>query len=201
MTGRRPGQVTDAGPSVLPGRLHLSRPRALPWLGLLGLILAGGCATTADCPIPAGPREPTPATVAAAVAVDHSGRIVQWGGVLIETRNRRDRTELEVLGYPLATCGRPRVQERPMGRFIIVRPGYFETGDLEPGRLITVTGPLLGTEPGQVGAAPYRFPLLESDTPHVWPVAGQAPVPLRPWVTIGIGSGRGGIGGGVGVSF
>lgn len=174
---------------------------------LLGVALVGaalfsslGCATT-HCPPAVGARHPTPAQAAAIDYPVHAEGLVQWGGVFVDARHHSDHTELEVLAYPLDSCGRPRVREAPVGRFLIVRPGYLETADLAPGRQVTATGHLLGSRDGQIGDAPYRFPLVESYQPHFWPEDRRRQSSVRPWVSIGIGSGGRGVGGGVGISL
>ncbi|MBK1699546.1 Slp family lipoprotein [Thiococcus pfennigii] len=189
-------------------REPIPRPIRTPasWAAATALALAAltgltGCATTGDCPEAIGSRDLTPAAIAATGASAHTGRLVQWGGVLIEARNRRERTELEVLGYPLDGCGRPRVQAESVGRFLIVSPGYLETAELRPGRLVTASGRLLGSEAARVGEVPYPLPMLESFKPHLWPAEPTGGPAMRPWVTIGIGGGSGGVGGGVGVAF
>lgn len=181
--------------------LRCTRAPASRAAAVLALAMLVGCATTGDCPEAVGTRDLMPTAVAAAGADAYSGRLVQWGGVLIEARNRRERTELEVLGYPLDGCGRPRVQADSVGRFLIVRPGYLETADLRPGRLVTASGRLLGIETVRVDDAPYRLPLLESFKPHLWPAEAVGAPATRPWVTIGVGGGSGGVGGGIGVAF
>lgn len=171
------------------------------------LLSAAGCASTGPtgCRAPTGAREVTPA--AAAASPDHVGERVRWGGTLVEARNRADSTELEMVGFPLDNCGRPRTGAGAIGRFIIVRPGYLETAELAPGRAITATGRILATREGQVGDAYYRFPLVSDPNPRIWPepAAGEAPR-VRPWFSIGIGGGSwnggpGWRGGGIGVSF
>jgi len=170
------------------------------------LVIFAGCATDPTrCPAPVGPRGLTPA-VAAAEPRQSEGARVTWGGTLVEARNLEAVTELEMLGLPLDSCGRPRLGEATLGRFIIVRPGYLETADLRPGRPITATGPIVGLREGRIGAADYRFPLLEDPAPILWrdplgPASGRRPV-----FSIGIGGGtgswRGGWGGaGIGVGF
>ncbi|MEY6432766.1 Slp family lipoprotein [Thioalkalicoccus limnaeus] len=174
------------------------------WLGVAllaaALLSSLGCATT-QCAPTVGARDPTPAQAAAIDHPMHADSLVQWGGILVDVRHRSDHTELEVLAYPLDPCGRPRVSEAPVGRFLIVRPGYLETADLAPGRRVTVSGPLLGSRDGQIGDAPYRFPLVESHQPHFWPEDRRRQSSVRPWVSIGIGSGGRGVGGGVGISL
>jgi outer membrane lipoprotein len=160
-----------------------------------------GCATTGDCSGPIGDRKITPSMVANAPSGGYVGRLVEWGGVLIAARNLPTRTELEVLGYPLDGCGRPLVRAPSTGRFVISRPGYVETADLQPGRLVTASGHLLDGESGEAADGARPSPVLESYKPHLWPVAETASWNARPWLSIGIGGGSGGIGGGVGVIF
>ncbi|MEA3274406.1 MAG: Slp family lipoprotein [Pseudomonadota bacterium] len=164
----------------------------------VAVLLVGGCAGSA-CRPPLGDASITPAVAAA--SEQYSGRQARWGGVLVATRNLKDRTELEVVGYPLDSCGRPLLDSAPVGRFVVVRPGYLETADFDAGRRITATGRIVGVREGSIGDAPYGFPLLESYNPHLWPADRYSGEVRRPWVNIGIGGGSGGVGGGVGVVF
>jgi outer membrane lipoprotein len=177
--------------------------RSAAVLLIASLFLTAGCATTTDsaCRAPIGDRSVTPAVAAADPS--HVGERVAWGGTLVEARNLADSTELEMIGYPLDACGRPRTSDGAVGRFIIVRAGYLEIAQLQAGQPITATGTILATREGQVGDAFYRFPLLADPNPRVWPdepvAAGS--VRTRPWISIGVGGGNGWSGGGVGISF
>ncbi len=164
----------------------------------LSAFLLAGCATT-DCTPPPGSTKLTPAQVSATGG--HTGERLRWGGTLASARNLADSTELEVIGYPLNRCGEPRTGAQPIGRFILVKPGYLETADRPAGSRLSATGLITGVRAGQVGGAPYRFPLLQVNELRWW--AEEAPVRAytRPWVTIGIGGGSGGVGGGIGVLF
>lgn len=165
-----------------------------------GMLLAGCAGQT--CYAPVGNPNVTPSAVAATGG--HVGEPVQWGGLLVETRNLKDRTELDVVGYPLDKCGRPQTGAGQTGRFVIVRPGFLETTDYRGGRRVTSTGRITGVREGRLGEVEYAFPLLESYKVQLWPVErqdGGSAYP-RPWVSIGIGGGSGGgVGGGVGVWF
>jgi len=165
-----------------------------------GMLLAGCAGQT--CYAPVGNPNVTPSAVAATGG--HVGEPVQWGGILVETRNLKDRTELDVVGYPLDKCGRPQTGAGQTGRFVIVRPGFLETTDYRGGRRVTSTGRITGVREGRLGEVEYAFPLLESYKVQLWPVErqdGGSAYP-RPWVSIGIGGGSGGgVGGGVGVWF
>ncbi|MGB5833022.1 MAG: Slp family lipoprotein [Thiohalocapsa sp.] len=173
--------------------------RALAVLGLL--ILLAGCVSSPDrCRKPIGERALTPAV--AAERADVIGQAITWGGTLVGSRNLPDSTELEVLAYPLDSCGRPRTGDDPLGRFVVRRPGYLETADLRPGRDVTASGRIIASSEGRIGEAAYQFPVLEDANPKIWPerAAGNRGG-VRPWVSIGVGGGRGWSGGGVGVVF
>lgn len=180
-------------------------PRSVQaFLAVLLSITVLGCAST-DCAPPVASAGITPNRVAALSAADYAGVQAQWGGVLLAARNERDQTVLEVRGYPLDDCGRPRRQAAPTGHFLIIHPGYLEAADLRAGRLVTATGRILGTRNTPSGAASPPLPMIESTQPRLWPPEQGAGSPVRPWVTIGIGGGHGGVhggvGGGVGILF
>jgi outer membrane lipoprotein len=164
----------------------------------LSAALLAGCAST-DCTPPPGRAGLTPARVADTGG--HTGERQTWGGTLASARNLADRTELEVVGYPLDRCGEPRTGTQPVGRFILVKPGYLETADRPIGSRLSATGIITGVREGQVGGASYRFPLLQAGELRWWQDEPRARASTRPWVTIGIGGGSGGVGGGIGVLF
>lgn len=179
----------------------MSNPRLKTCLAsacLISAALLGGCATS-DCTRTPGSGGPSPAQVGASGG--HLGERLRWGGTLAGARNLADSTELEVVGYPLDACGKPRTGVQPVGRFILVRPGYLETADRPIGSRLSATGLVTGLRDGQVGGAPYRFPILRATELSWWPAEAPSTGYTRPWVTIGIGGGSGGVGGGIGVHF
>ncbi|MCG5524400.1 Slp family lipoprotein [Ectothiorhodospira haloalkaliphila] len=157
------------------------------WLlaALVGVLALGGCAT--------GPRFDTQDTLStltpARVAMTDeaaAGQQVVWGGVIVNTRNLEEATQLEILGYPLDRRQRPRTEGTPQGRFMARVPGYLESVDYSPGRLLTLTGTLEKTVTGQVGETPYRYPVLGVDNHYLWP-REEEPATTRPRFNIGIG--------------
>ena len=134
----------------------------------LGMLLLAACASapkfeTAGVDTALTPRQ---AVTLGEAAV---GRRVQWGGAVVAVDNLENRTRLEVLAYPLDSRGRAQRDGAPYGRFLLVRDGYLEPVDYAPGRLVTAVGTITGIEEGQVGAAPYRYPVLEAEQLHLWP--------------------------------
>lgn len=163
-----------------------------------------GCAgglneTSVGCPPLSGDPSFTPTRVVS--NPDLLGERVTWGGTFVLARHGVDTTELEIVAFPLDACGRPLRQRAPLGRFVLVYPGFLETADLRAGRGVTATGELIGLREGSVGETRYRYPLVEDASPRIWPEISREPVVRRPVFSIGIGAGSGWSGGGVGVSF
>lgn len=150
---------------------------------LLGLL--AGCAATPKFDTAGVDRELTPSAAAREQARSVGAR-VQWGGVIVATRNLRARTQLEVLAYPLERSGEPDTSAAPQGRFLLLEDGYLEPVDYAPGRAVTAVGRIGGIERGQVGEAEYRYPVVDAGQLHLWPK--QTPYPQRnPNVHFGIG--------------
>ncbi len=125
---------------------------------------------------------PTAAAADIDAARDHR---VEWGGVIISARNLRDHTDLEVLAYPLDRSAHPELGKTALGRFMLVRPGYLETVDYSPGRLITAVGPVTRIHDGTVGESPYRFAVMTAAQLHLW--SRWTPHDNRPRITFGFG--------------
>ncbi len=133
--------------------------------------LASGCATPFD--IGGADRVITPREVAQNAAFTKN-RSVAWGGTVVNSQNLPNNTQLEVVAYPLDSNNRPKADAGPLGRFLIVQPGYIETADYAPGREVTVVGDVNETRTGKVGEAPYIYPVVSATKLQLWPKdAGQ----------------------------
>ena len=142
----------------------------MPKILILLLALAGlsACATGPRYPATGVASDLVPAEVSTRPGAYREARVI-WGGIIVATRNLRQYTEIEVLGYPLDRSQKPITSRAPQGRFLVHQPGYLEEVDYAPGRHITVTGMLGDTLEGRVGEASYRFPLVEARAIHLWP--------------------------------
>ena len=171
-------------------------PRVLSLL--LALALAG-CAAGLQTRSAA---DTSPAAVAADPA-RFQGQRAEWGGQIVAVHNLRNRTELEVLAYPLSSGGRPASAGTPLGRFIAVRSGFLEPADFAPGRLVTVSGVIGPPREGSVGEARYLYATLSAENLRVWDSSyPYQPSGVYPFGTIGVGVGSGGFyGGGVGIGL
>ncbi len=154
---------------------------------ILPLVLAGllaACATGPRFDTRAYSQSPTPAEAAVDAALWQGDRVL-WGGMILNSVNQEDGTEIEVLAYPLASGQRPDTSRQPIGRFIVHEGRYLETVDYAQGRLVTVAGPFTSTRDGRVGDARFTWPLVEADGLHLWPRDGGAR--RDPQFSIGVG--------------
>lgn len=151
---------------------------------IVSALLVGGCVTPYD--IGGADRRVTPREAAQNVAgmLNHT---VAWGGLIAAAKNLMDKTELEVVGYPLDSSNRPDRDAAPTGRFLVIQPGYLETADYAPGRQITVVGTVTETRTGTVGEAKYIYPVVAANKLQLWPQPSD--VRREPNFHFGIGVG------------
>ena len=98
----------------------------------------------------------------------YKGKIVIWGGEIIETTNQKDGTTLIViLQRPLDWMQEPKIQ-RSEGRFIILVEGYVDPYVFRRGKRITVAGEILGKKLMRLGELEYPYPLLRSKQIYLW---------------------------------
>jgi outer membrane lipoprotein len=131
---------------------------------LLGL---AACAPAPIYKVAPGTVAATPMQVAQAPEQYAHGQVI-WGGRVVGVRNLPDRSEIEILAYPLDASQRPKFGAGGSGRFIAVLPGYAEPMNYPAGAPITVDGQLDGSRAGKVGEADYVFPLVRAAQSHVW---------------------------------
>jgi outer membrane lipoprotein len=109
---------------------------------------------------------------------------VLWGGVILNTQNLAEITQIEVMGYPLNRTQRPMTGRTAEGRFLVRQEGYLEPLDYAPGRSITVLGSVEGVTSGMVGESAYRYPDVQAQQVHLWDETAPRP---RTGVIFGIG--------------
>lgn len=122
------------------GRMKCSTAASMRYPGIFIIcpfLLAVGCASNPPCLTSIGTSFITP-SVASATG-KYVGKPAQWGGTLLDTHHFKDRTEFEMIAYPLDGCGRPHVGFGPTGRFIIVHPRFLDTTDYQIGQAVSAT--------------------------------------------------------------
>jgi outer membrane lipoprotein len=139
------------------------------WLPIGMAALLAACASMpSELDVPGINTAVTPATAASDAAA--RGEAVRWGGVIVRSTNLKDRTELEVLAYPLASrSARPDTGAAAGPRFLVRHGGYLETVDYAAGREVTVLGTVRAPQAGSVGEVAYTYPVLEASRVYLWP--------------------------------
>lgn len=115
----------------------------------------------------------------------YRGEVAILGGKIIETRPMEKGTELVVLQLALDRSDRPQDNDQSMGRFLVQSDRFLDPAIYSPGTLITVVGPLKGSEQRYIGQMPYRYPVIGVKEIKKWPPVTET----YPHVQFGIGVG------------
>lgn len=96
------------------------------------------------------------------------GKWVLLGGVIIETRNTKEGTFIEVLQTPISRRGRPEETEETAGRFIIASPQFLDGAVFRSGKRISVVGEVSGKEVRPLGQIHYQYPVVTAKELQLW---------------------------------
>jgi len=111
----------------------------------------------------------------------YRGKLLLLGGIIVETKNLKEGTQIEVLQKALDNESRPYMTDETAGRFLIVSSQFIDAAVYQRGRQITVLGEAAGSKTQQLGEAEYRYPVITAKDLHLWaPYSG-------PRFSIGIG--------------
>ncbi|WP_275482607.1 MULTISPECIES: Slp family lipoprotein [Yersinia] len=156
------------------------------WLfGLVGLsaLLLTGCVTIPDAikGTTATPQQNLNAVRNAPQVF--AGQEARFGGTVVNVVNEKQRTRLEIASVPLDSGARPILGEPSQGRVIAYVDGFLDPVDFR-GHLVTVVGPIVGSEAGKIGMTPYNFVVINATGYKRWNIAQQVmmpPAPMGPW--------------------
>jgi outer membrane lipoprotein len=98
----------------------------------------------------------------------YTGSVVIWGGVIVETINHEESTEIVVLETPLDHEGEPKDSEYSGGRFIAETSAYLDPMIYRKGRKVTVAGKITRPEKRKIGEMTYTYPVISIKEIHIW---------------------------------
>ena len=115
------------------------------------------------------------------------GKTILVGGEIIETHNKKETTEIEILQKPLGSDYRPLFVDESKGRFIYIHPTFLDPSIYKSGRKVTVVGTVEGARSQRVGEVEMAYPILAGNHLYLWPP--YRPHSVEPSIGIGFGFG------------
>ncbi len=111
------------------------------------------------------------------------GQTVMFGGQVLNARQLKEGTRIEVLQLPLDQSGLPAYElTQSQGRFIGMHREFLDPATLPHGTRITITGELTGSVVLPLDEMEYAYPLIDVKHLHVWPSPQQATPRIGPYM-------------------
>ena len=98
----------------------------------------------------------------------YKGKVVLWGGEIIQVRNAKDGTWIELLQRPLGGDDRPIRDSASEGRFLVRHSGFLDPAVYAPGREMTVAGAVEGRRRQPLGEIEYSYPVVSDKQRVIW---------------------------------
>lgn len=147
---------------------------------VLAILLAlSGCVTVPDA---VRGTSPTPQQDVVRVLNAPSlyiGQEARFGGKVVKITNLPGRTRLEIASVTLDGSARPMLHQVSEGRVVAYVNGFLEPADFNL-QWITVVGPIVGTEKGNIDQAGYTFVVIRADGYKRWQLTQQVMAPMGP---------------------
>ena len=126
----------------------------------------------------------------------HKSKRMIVGGEIIEVRNLKEVTEIDILEKPLGVDRSPLRLDLSRGRFVLIQPSFLDPEIFKVGRRLTAAATVAGRRTQKIGESELVVPVFEAPTIHLWPLEPAYPqrYPHRHWwpeVDIGLGYYRG----------
>ena len=114
-------------------------------------------------------------------ADQYKGKMVLWGGVIVEAINRPKETLIIVTQTILDYEKRPINLDQSEGRFIVKRAEFLDPAIYTKGRTITVAGEVSGKEDLPLGEIRYVYPVVTAAQLILWEKYKYPPYYYDPW--------------------
>lgn len=111
----------------------------------------------------------------------YKGKMILWGGVIIETIHRPEETLIMVMQTNLDYEKRPSNLDQSEGRFIVKQSGFLDPVIFEKDRIITATGEVSGKEEFPLGEIRYVYPVITATQLILWEKRQYPPYRYDPW--------------------
>jgi outer membrane lipoprotein len=93
---------------------------------------------------------------------------VLLAGVIIDSKNTKEGTVIEVLQKPMDRSSRPEDTDATDGRFIVQTDRFLDSAVYHRGRQISVIAEIIGRKELPLGEILYSYPLLVIKEIYLW---------------------------------
>ena len=131
------------------------------------LVLLTGCASTPIFDTSEVNPALTPKLILEA-PVANLGRTALWGGTILDIKNLKNSTRIEILAYPLDSIQRPDLDDKPIGRFIVHNEAFLDPVSFSQGQSISVLGKIAESQGASIGESSYNYPVIHAQQVHLW---------------------------------
>lgn len=152
-------------------------------LAVVAVLLLSGCVSVPDAIKGTSPTPQDDLVRVMNAPQLYVGQEARLGGRVVSVRNEVNRTRLEIASLPLDSGARPRLDLPSEGRFIAYVNRFLEPIDFQ-NQLVTIVGPISGSEQGAIGDKPYRFVVVDAQGYKRWNVVQRVVMPpgaYGPW--------------------
>lgn len=148
---------------------------------LVFLLIASGCASTAETEEPAKVSDILFSNLKAAPD-SYKGQSVRCGGLVLAAKLTKEGTRIEILQLPLDQSGSPGYDlTQSQGRFIAMQKEFLDPATLPSGTRITVTGRADGSITFPLDETDYTYPIVNIVHLQVWARTEQD-LYIRPYI-------------------
>ena len=98
----------------------------------------------------------------------YARKLLMIGGIIVDTKNLKERTRIEVLQMTLDGEGRPELTDDTGGRFLVMTQQFLDGAVYHSGRLITVVGEVAAPQVLPLGEIEYHYPVITAKALHLW---------------------------------
>lgn len=148
---------------------------------LAGLVMAAlsGCVSVPDEIKGTSPTPQQDLTRVMAAPQLYVGQEARFGGKVVNVLNQQGKTRLEIATVPLDEGARPALGTPSRGRIYADVNGFLDPVDFR-NQLVTVVGPITGTQKGKIGSAEYTYLVMQAAGFKRWRVTQQVVMPPQP---------------------
>lgn len=98
----------------------------------------------------------------------YQGVWLMLAGVIVDSRNAKEGSLIEVLQKPMDGDGRPLQTDKTEGRFLVLSEQFLDTAVYQKGRPITIIGEVAGRREQPLDQLLYQYPFLLVRDLHLW---------------------------------